>query len=181
MRHITSIKTGAFIKTIPEGEIVYFQAKHFSDEGRLLDNLHPDVMAKDVSEKHLLHKGDVLFIAKGTKNIAAVYENNNLPAVASTSFFVLRLLREGILPEYLAWFINQPDTQRFLKGSALGSSMVSISKAALEQLEISIPDMETQKAILRIMQLRNLEKMLKQQIEILKEKLIQKQINKALK
>ena len=63
----------------------------------------------------------------------------------------------------------------------MGTSIVSISKAVLEELEISIPDLQTQKAILIISHLRNLEKKLKQQIESLWEKQIQQQIFNTLK
>jgi len=178
--HITTIQTGFFGKTVAEGEIVYLQARNFDENGKLISTLHPELMADDVTEKHLLRPGDVLFVAKGTKNSAAVYESHNPPAVASTSFFVLRLFNEDILPEFLAWFMNHPNTQKLLKGNAIGSSMVSISKAALEKLEISMPDVQTQRAILNIMQLRNTEKKLKQQIENLREKQIQQQVMKAI-
>ncbi len=63
----------------------------------------------------------------------------------------------------------------------MGTSMVSISKAALEELEISIPDLQTQKAILIISHLRNSERKLQQQIEMFREKQIQQQIFNTLK
>ena len=184
LKHITNIQTGVFAKPIKEGEIVYLQAKHFDENGLLISLLHPDLLAENISGKHLLQPGDVLFAAKGTKNFAAWYESKNLPAVASTSFFVIRLKENTInkiLPEFLAWYINQPVSQKFLKGNAMGTSIVSISKAVLEELEISIPDLQTQKAILIISHLRNSEKKLKQQIESLREKQIQQQIFNTLK
>ena len=66
--------------------------------------------------------------------------------------------------------------EKFLKGKAIGTSIVSISKSVLEELEISIPDIQIQKAILKISQLHNTEKKLKQRIETLREKQIQQQI-----
>jgi hypothetical protein len=54
----------------------------------------------------MLKDGDVLFAAKGTKNFAAVFENHNEPSVASTSFFVIRPTDKKVLPQYLAWFLN---------------------------------------------------------------------------
>ena len=86
-----------------------------------------------------------------------------------------------ILPEFLVWLINHPNAQKFLKGKAIGTSIVSISKSVLGELEISIPDVPTQKAILKISQLHNTEKNLKQQIGILREKQIQQQIINAIK
>lgn len=179
--YIANIQTGIFAKPVPKGEIVYLQSKHFNEYGQLHALLHPDLKADNITEKHLLRHGDVLFAAKGTKNFAAWYENKNRPAVASTSFFVIRLTEKNILPEFLVWFINQPKAQKFLKGKAIGTAIVSISKSVLEELEIFIPDVQTQKAILKISQLHNTEKKLKQQIETLREKQIQQQIINAIK
>jgi restriction endonuclease S subunit len=181
INHIARIQTGFFAKPISQGDIVCLQAKHFDENGNLRASLHPDLKADHVTKKHLLQPGDVLFAAKGTKNFAAVYENHNAPAVASTSFFVIRCTDKKILPEYLAWFLNHPSTQKILKGQAIGTSMASISKTVLEDLEISIPAIETQKSILKITDLRKAEKKLNQQIELLKEKQIQHYLLNALK
>ena len=184
LKHISSIQTGIFAKPDAEGEIVYLQAKHFDEYGQLISILYPGLKQGNIAEKHLLKHGDVLFAAKGTKNFASWYEGKNQAAVASTSFFVIRVnenFQKKILPEFLAWIINHPISQNFLKGKAIGTSIVSISKSVLEELEISIPDLKTQKTILKISQLSNSEKKIKQQIETLKEKQIQQQIINAIK
>lgn len=181
IKDITSIQTGLFAKSSGIGEVVYLQSKHFDEYGQLLNTLHPDLMAEGISEKHLLKYGDVLFAAKGTKNFAAVYENHNKPAVASTSFFVIRLRDKKVLPEYLAWFLNSHSTQTLLKGQAIGTSIASISKVVLEGLEIAVPSIESQKVILQITKLRSKEKSLKQEIETLREKQIQQQIINVIK
>jgi hypothetical protein len=115
LTNIATLQTGLFAKPLSMGEVVYLQSKHFDEQGNLSANLHPDLSIEDISAKHLLRAGDVLFAAKGTKNFAAVYEEHNLPAVASTSFFVIRLLSSDVLPEYMAWFLNNPNTQASLK------------------------------------------------------------------
>lgn len=181
LKDIATIQSGVFAKPISKGEVVYLQAKHFSETGHLHSTLHPDLKADNISEKHLLKPGDVLFATKGSKNFAAIFENHNEPAVASTSFFVIRLHQRNILPEYLVWFINHPVTQKFLKGKAIGTSIVSISKSVLDELEISIPDLQTQKAVLKITELRNEEKKFNNEIQSLREKQIQQQIINAIK
>jgi len=183
LKHIASIQTGVFAKPVPDGEVIYLQAKHFDEGGQISAEFHPDLMVGTISEKHLLRQGDVLFAAKGTKNFAAVYDIEE-PAVASTSFFVIRLeeeFKQRILTEFLAWLMNHPAAQGYLKGQAMGSSIVSISKGVLEELEISIPNIATQEIILKISNLRNKEIRLKQQLEMLKNKQIQQIINNALK
>ncbi|MDE3234510.1 MAG: restriction endonuclease subunit S [Bacteroidota bacterium] len=181
IKDITNIQTGLFAKPAGFGELVYLQSKHFDEYGQLHSVLHPDLLAEGISEKHLLKDGDVLFAAKGTKNFAAVFENHNEPSVASTSFFVIRTTDNKVLPQFLAWFLNNHTTQTLLKGQAIGTSIPSISKHVLENLEITIPSIETQQTILQITKLRNREKTLKQQIETLREKQIQQQIINAIK
>jgi restriction endonuclease S subunit len=183
LKHIAFIQTGVFAKPIKEGQIVYLQAKHFDENGILRSYLYPDLKAETISEKHLLKLGDIIFAAKGTKNFAAFYEIKNLPAVASTSFFVIRLnenFRGKILPEFLTWYINQPASQKYLKSQAVGSSIVSISKSVLEELELTVPDIQTQRIILKIGYLRNSQKKLREQIEMLREKQIQQHITNAI-
>lgn len=181
IKDITHIQTGLFAKPAGIGELVYLQSKHFDEYGQLLSTLQPDLMAEGISEKHLLKDGDVLFAAKGTKNFAVVFKNFNEPSVASTSFFVLRPTDKKVLPDYLAWFLNSHSTQTLLKSQAIGTSIPSISKQVLENLEIAVPGIETQKAILQITKLRNKEKSLKHEIETLREKQIQQQIINAIK
>jgi len=180
IKHITNIQTGIFAKPGGRGELVYLQSRHFDENGQLNSILLPDLVAEGISEKHLLKSGDVLFAAKGTKNFAAVFENHNERSVASTSFFVIRPTNK-LLPHYLAWVLNSQPTQTLLKGQAIGTSIPSISKQVLENLEIAVPGLETQKTILQIEKLRNQEKLLKQQIETLREKQIQQQIINAIK
>ncbi|MFZ2338905.1 MAG: restriction endonuclease subunit S [Bacteroidales bacterium] len=184
LKHIAFIQTGVFARPVKEGQIVYLQSKHFDENGILKSFLYPDLKSDSISEKHLLQNGDIIFAAKGTKNFAALYESKNKPAVASTSFFVIRLnedFQDKVLPEYLTWYLNSASSQNYLKSQAVGSSIVSISKSVIDELELSIPDLDTQKAILRITHLRNAERKLLQQIEILREKQIQQEIINAIK
>ena len=181
LKYIASIQTGVFAKPIAKGEIVYLQSKHFDAEGKLVETLYPDLESDNKIQKHLLQYGDVLFAAKGTKNFAVCYEENNLPAVASTSFFVIRINYNDILPEYLVWFLNHPSTQQFLKSKAKGTSIASISKEVLSELEISIPTTHKQRIIISIDQLRSKEKHIKAQLESLKERQIQQQIINVIK
>lgn len=180
IKDITHIQTGLFAKPSGIGELVYLQSKHFDEYGQLHAVLHPDLVAEGISEKHLLKDGDVLFAAKGTKNFAAVFENHNEPSVASTSFFVIRPTDKKVMPQYLAWVLNNHTTQTLLKGQAIGTSIPSISKQVLENLEIAVPSIETQKAILQITKLRNKEKSLKKEIEVLRDKFLHQQLFQAM-
>jgi len=183
LKNIAEIQTGLYINTISEGDVVYLQAKHFDENGRLNVRLHPNLTYNSTIEKHLLHQGDVLFAAKGTKNFATCILFDHLPLVASTSFFVIRIKNteaKDILPEFLTWYINHPVSQNYLKANAIGTSMVSISKEVLKYLEIPIIDIQTQKNVLKIDKLKYREKELQDQLILLRDKILQQQLLNAL-
>lgn len=180
IKAIANIQTGAFATPERNADAVYLQSKHFDEHGNIIVELFPDLKINEKIERHLLKPGDVIFAAKGVKNFAAVYESHNPKAVASTSFFVIRPTDNKVLPHFLAWFLNNHTTQALLKDQAIGTSIPSISKQVLESLEIPVPDIETQKAIVQISQLRNKEKSLKQRIETLRERQIQAKLLRAI-
>lgn len=181
LKEIALIQTGVFARPKSSGEVVYLQAKDFDQNGSLTAQLQPGLRFSDVSQKHLLKPGDVLFAAKGSKNFAAVYESHNQPAVASTSFFVIRLHTESVLLGYLAWFLNSAPTLDLLKGKAVGTSIPSISKQVLESVVVPLPPLAKQQTILDISALRKRETSLQMEIETLREKQIQKLILNAIR
>lgn len=77
--------------------------------------------------------------------------------------------------------MNQPISQRFLQGNAIGTSIASISKSVLSELEISIPTIERQQVILKISELFKKEESIKKEINSLRELQIQHQIINSIK
>lgn len=180
IKNIANIRTGIFAKPSGMGEIVYLQAKHFGETGELLGQLHADLNATDISSKHLLSPGEIIFAAKGTKNFAAIYEGGNYPAVASTSFFVLKITNGELLPAFLAWHLNHPNTQAIIKDNARGTAIPSIRKIVLEDLDIFIPSIEKQQRILRLNDLASKEYNLRMTILQKRKELIDYQITSTL-
>lgn len=181
IKDIVNIQTGLFAKPSGIGDVVYLQSKHFNESGQLNAAIYPDLKIDGISEKHLLKEGDVLFAAKGTKNFATVYENKNPLAVASTSFFVIRLTSKNVLPEFLAWFLNQSQTQTLLKGKAKGTAIPSITKSILEDLKLEVPSIAKQQMIIKIWKLALRESELREKISAKKNQLIENQIINFLK
>ncbi|KPQ19168.1 MAG: restriction endonuclease S subunit [Algoriphagus marincola HL-49] len=165
LKEIASIRSGVFLKPRASGQILYLQAKDFDEDGVLSNEVFPTLESFEVSEKHLLKKGEVLFSAKGYKNFAAVYDNSEFPAVASTSFLVISLSVDYIEPRFLAWWLNSPVVQEFLKGIAKGTSIPSITKTQLQELEVTIFPQDVQDALVRLAELRKKEKMILADIE----------------
>ncbi len=174
------IQTGLFAKGYGEGDVHYLQVRHFNEQGKRIEALYGDLLSNELSQKHLLQEGDVLFAAKGMKNYAVAVDKDWLPAVASTSFFVLRVTNKKLSPNYLMWYLNSPTIQGNLKNKAIGTAMPSISKQALESIEIPIPSLKTQEVIVKLSALRQKELEIKQNIELLRTEIIHHTILKSL-
>lgn len=180
IKEIAAIRTGFFGKPVKNGEVVYLQAKQFNENAQLDADLYPDLLLSDVPEKHILQVGEIVFAAKGLKNFAAVFNRADIKAVASTSFFVIKIKEGLLLPEYICWYINLPTTQAFLKAQAMGSSVPSIAKHVLEDLVIPAPNLQKQKNIIQINELLIREKKLLREIALLRQQKIETQLTKAL-
>ena len=152
LRDLSNTKLGypfrGSIEEDPAGEVAVVQIKNVDAETgvdwetlartRLTSRLKPD----------LLRRGDILFIAQGKRNIAACVDKDDIDAVCSPHFFLIRLKpRARLLPEFLAWQINQIPAQRYLTASATGSHITCIRKRELENLPVSVPDIKTQERV----------------------------------
>ena len=107
-----------------------------------------------VPDRYWARMGDVLFRSRGDKNTAtALGIAFRSPAVAVMPLVILRPDTKRVVPEYLAWSINQPAAQRHFDECARGTGMRMIPIGCLSSLEIPVPDLETQRAIAEVDQL----------------------------
>jgi restriction endonuclease S subunit len=182
LKSIATIKTGVYCTLGAEGDAIYLQAADLQQNGVLNSNLKPNLQITGNLQYRMLNPYDILFMAKGVNNLALTYNKEQYPAIIpSTAFLIISKLHHSVLPEYLTRYINQPEAQQYLKGHAKGSSPPSITIKILEQLEIDVPDIATQKKVLKIHQLELQEEKLKCDIENLKKLLRHQQILKAIR
>lgn len=106
-----------------------------------------------------LAAGDVLFVSKGARFYAVCIDQPPSPAVCSPHFFHLRIAAQvSLLPEFLAWQINQPPFQRQLQQAAEGSSQLSIRRPVLESLTLTVPSLADQQRIVTLAELAHQER-----------------------
>lgn len=91
--------------------------------------------------------GDVIFSTRGARNYAVALGEAPFPAVCSPHFFVLRVRDAAVEPRFLAWQINQGPAQEYLQREATGSHILNIRREVIERLEIAIPSLARQAAI----------------------------------
>lgn len=102
-------------------------------------------------DRYAVLEGDVLFRSRGELNVAVALDGRFIePAIAILPLMILRPNRHILVPEYLAWAINQPEAQRHFDASARGTGLRMVPKASLDELELDIPDIETQRRIVAV-------------------------------
>ena len=101
-----------------------------------------------------LRVGDILFAARGSHNDAVLVSElpalTLIQAVAAPHFYVIRCVDQAVLPEYLAWLLNQGPCQQYFEQQAEGSLTKSIRRSVLENTPIVIPPLKKQQAIIRL-------------------------------
>ncbi len=149
------------------GSVHIIQLQNLDSSNTKLQNIPHKIKSEDVPASQLLQNGDVLVIAKGSRNNAIVFREN-YPAAAVSLFFVIRPNNELIISDYLAWFINQESIQAILHIGKAGTSALSINKITLSDLEIKVPSLSTQNKIIKLYDMWQVEKT--KTIELIKEK-----------
>lgn len=114
----------------------------------------PDFQRYDLGQlpdRYFVRGGEVVFRSRGEPNTAAAIPDPlPEPVAVIVPLVILRPDRRRVLPDYLAWAINQPDAQRRLGAEAQGTSLRMIPMAVLENLEIAVPDLPTQRRIVEL-------------------------------
>lgn len=122
-----------------------------------LEHVHLD----DFQDRHLVQTGDVVFRSRGENNMAfALGAEFHEPTVALLPLFILRPKTKSVLPEYLAWAINQSSSQRYFDSVAQGTNMRMVSRTDIANLDISLPNLDTQQKIVDVDALARHEQML---------------------
>lgn len=161
LKNITEIQSGVYLKTSPSPNVLYLQVNDFDSEGVILSTAKPTVLLEEKNRNHILNYGDLLFAAKGNKNFSAIFKECEYECVASSSFLVIRITKKDIvIPEYLNWYLNLPRTIEQLSINAVGTSIPSITKAMLEEVELRLPSIEVQKKVVEIAGLQKQEQRL---------------------
>lgn len=136
----------------------------------------------ELSDRYFVSGGEVVFRSRGEPNAAAVIRDPlPEPVVVVVPLVIMRPDKSRILPEYLAWAINQPDAQRRLGAEAQGTSLRMIPMAALENLKIAVPDLLTQKRIIKLDSLARQEGQLLRQLAARREGLVSAILGEAAK
>ncbi len=136
------------------------QSKDFD----FLHRLHPENLIAFFPERnpeiYSVRKEDVLFQARGIEHFAHYIEDDLKNTLAAGSFYILRMQSKDLLPQYLAWWLNQSKSQAWVRAQARGTGISFISKHTLSHLQVRIPPVSIQKKVAKIVTLARREQFL---------------------
>ncbi len=103
---------------------------------------------KDPGDAVLQH-GDLIIPARGERlDIAMIDEPpDSRPLVAASFLHVIRVNTDYADPRYLAWWLNQPQTQAVLRDRVRGTKIPFLSLRATRALEVHLPPLDIQRRI----------------------------------
>lgn len=168
---------------LSSGDWKFIQMRDVDSDNMIISDsvIGVDLSLKESSvDKYLLKIGDILFKNRGAKNGAALYDLGWPKTIASHQFLVIRLIDAGIVPEYLAWYINSETARLYFRQQAVGSTTLLVQKRTLEELEVIVPPIDVQKNIIKIQSFYRREKNLIERRMQLKSKYIDNVLSEYL-
>lgn len=132
----------------PGGGVIAVQMRDLTPDGSVAwDGAVRTSLPAGRAKPQWLQRGDILFVARGARNHAVCLQEVPAAAVCSQHFFLLRVVRAELLPEFLAWQINRAPAQRYLANNAEGTDQRSIRRAVLEALPVAVPTPARQQCV----------------------------------
>lgn len=134
------------IREYPEGPLPVLQVNDFDRRSRFdadrLARIQPDF---DPSP-YLLEQGDVLFLARGSRNWART-ATDAAGMITPGNFYVLRPDPERADPVYLAWWLNASAAQRQIGSARRGTRVRFIPLSEFRSLTVPLPPLAQQRRI----------------------------------
>jgi len=184
LKTVASIQVGyqakARIKERAQGTHRLIQSKDFDSFHRLRSESLTAFFPERKPEIYSVRKGDILFQARGVMHFACCIEEDLKNTLAAGSFYILRTKNENLLPQYLAWWLNQSKAQAYFQSQARGAGMSFISKSTLSRLQVQIPPLSVQKKVVKIVTLTRHEQFLLGRLSDLRSRLVKAVCTKAI-
>ena len=151
------------IEDDPQGDIRVLQIRDVKAGTGIQPESLPRVAWSVAEKPSLLKSGDVVLPSRGDRYDAALIRSN-APMLASGQLYIVRPSHSGLTPEYLCWYLNQPESRSYILKNRAGTGIPTLSRAVLGDLSVPVPSLETQHKIVELQQLWEKEQFLTRQL-----------------
>ncbi len=134
-----------------DGNVLVIQPKDVTSDGIWVPDF--DCRIHSSSENRLV-PGDVLLISRGRFTASTFYSSVKEPCIATSAFLIVTPKKSAqLLSAYLALFFNSSDCQTHFKRLHETTTIPFISLSNLESIEIPLPPIEHQEALVALDQM----------------------------
>jgi hypothetical protein len=139
------------VRSEPGGPVAVVQAKDIGQDGTLDLSAVARVDTLPVKgDWPLLRPGDVLMQSRGTSYRSCIIPQGQSAMVAAGGLYVLHPDASRLDSRYLVVVLNLPGTQAALRKAATGSRILNITRDALKAIEIAVPPLADQRALVEL-------------------------------
>ena len=131
-----------------EGKYSVVKISDINDDFPDCSGLSTVDMPEDKVQKYLLKVNDILIVSKGYGlKLAYVKDLCGKQVIPTGNLNVIRIKNSDVLPLYLYTFLMSSKGQALLEQNLAGASIKSLSKKALDEMDIPAIDIDTQEVI----------------------------------
>lgn len=145
IKEIASIQWWVYIHPNKGQDVSLLLAKHFDEFWNIKEQLIPEYTLWLCPDHHLLIDNDVLVWIKWSRFVSGLYKKEFGLCMASTTFIVLRVHDDNLIPEYLSILLNESLQSSYFKNRTLWTSIPSVPRSVIENYKIEVPLLELQK------------------------------------
>jgi restriction endonuclease S subunit len=146
------------------------EIKDFDEEGNLNPETLGTISLDTLPDRYLVRRGDVLFVSRGVRLVAAPVLVELPNTAASSYLFRIRLTTDAVEPAFLAWCLNHAPGEEFLRSCKQGSHLPYVSLAHLAEFPVPVPLIAVQRRIVELDRLRQEENRLTRRLRELRAK-----------
>lgn len=184
LNKIADIRLGHhFREKIPvaaNGNYFVIQMKDVDNVGCIAWGGLTKIAAEKINDEVLAREGEIIFSNRGSRNYAALVDRSVAKVIVVGNFFIIRVKEASVSPAYLAWYLNEKRAQKHFDQHREGSYIPTLRGEWLKELDVLIPNLQTQEEIVALDQLRRREMMLKAAIQEKHDLLIRELILKKI-
>lgn len=151
------------IEPVEGGTHRVIQPKDIDDAGQLRVDGLDRVTPKRAVESFLVRPGDVLFLARGNRPVAAAVNEPMEDAFLSSFYFLVRPDQKVVRPRYLAWSINVPLRSQ-VAVLMQGTHVPQVSIVDFGELMVDLPPLAVQDRIVALDELGRREQQLAEEV-----------------
>jgi len=137
------------LRGVADGSVAVIQPKNITDNGALCVE-DEELVRVDVAESKAASPGDVLVVNRGRFAAAVFHLEQGGPYIVPSSILVLTVTQPSVLPEYVALYLNSAPGQRLFWRRQETTTVPFISTHNLAQMDIPIPPIARQRALVRL-------------------------------